>query len=493
MDIIDEGGLWRRLAFDNPWWGLKAGAPTSFKQPPKRAFFAGFAAKADDCPPGKAVVLAGARRTGKSVMMRQQIARLLEGHVAPNTILYLSLGTPSYWTSDLTGLLTLFMRHHKHQPDDRLYLFIDEAQYLRDWRKAVADLAKVNPNTRIVASVSADAPLPAFGEEPAKGADSPFLVHVLPPLTFLEFLQARGVEEPLFGKPDAGDGRVSFHAQQMGPLNEEFQRYINFGGFPEGLLTKTEGTPPPTFVRDVLLDRLIHKDMAPLFGISDVWDLHRLFTVLAFNTAKEVSIEGLAQITGIAKNTIRKYLDYLEAAFLIRRVVRLDRDGRRYRRAVAFKVYLTAPCFYAALFGPVPLTAPAFARLAETAVFAQWPATQSQSGPAYASWQGGKVGFVGISEDDGKPWLVADMDWEEALIHSSTGPRALGEFVRLNGPRAATFVLTRTTARLGVLDGVQVRILPAALTCYLLQRRMNQRLGTPGHALAAASAGLNLR
>lgn len=492
MDIIDEGGVWRRLAFDNPWWGLKPGAPTNFKQPPRRAFFDGFAAKADNCPPGKAVVLAGARRTGKSVMMRQQIARLLESGVAPNTIIYLSLGTPSYWTSDLTGLFTLFLRHQRHKPEDRLHLFIDEAQYLRDWRKSVSDLAKANPHTRIIASVSADAPLPAFGEETRAPADSVFDVHVLPPLTFLEFLRARGVEESLFGKSD-GDGRMTFKAQQVAPLNEEFQRYINFGGFPEGLLTKTEGTPPPTFVRDVLLDRLIHKDMAPLFGISDVWDMHRLFTVLAFNTANEVSIEGLTQITGIAKNTIRKYLDYLEAAFLIRRVIRLDRDAKRYRRAVAFKVYLTAPCFYAALFGPVPMNAPAFARLAETAVFAQWPATQSQSGPAYASWQGGKVGFVGLDEASGKPWLVAEMDWDESLIHSSAGPRALGEFVRLNCPGAETFALTRSAARLGVLEGVQVRILPAAFVCYMLQRRMSAQLKTPGHALAAGLAGLNMR
>ncbi|MEK9755325.1 MAG: DUF4143 domain-containing protein, partial [Rhodospirillaceae bacterium] len=99
--------------------------------------------------------------------------------------------------------------------------------------------------------------------------------------------------------------------------------------------------------RDGVADRVLHKDLANLYGISEAQELNKLFGLLAFNTAREVTIEDLAKAAGVAKNTLRKYLDYLESAFLIRRVPRVDKDAKRFQRQVAFKVYLTTPCLYA--------------------------------------------------------------------------------------------------------------------------------------------------
>ena len=52
----------------------------------------------------------------------------------------------------------------------------------------------------------------------------------------------------------------------------------------------------------------------------------------------EVSLEALAKGSGVAKNTIKKYLEYLEAAFLIRVVHRVDKNARRFKRAHGFLV-----------------------------------------------------------------------------------------------------------------------------------------------------------
>ena len=61
----------------------------------------------------------------------------------------------------------------------------------------------------------------------------------------------------------------------------------------------------------------------------------------------------------MVKNTLTRYLDYLEAAFLIQRMT-------------AFKVYLTNPIMRAALFGPVDEGHEAMGPLVETALFSQW-------------------------------------------------------------------------------------------------------------------------
>ena len=213
----------------------------------------------------------------------------------------------------------------------------------------------------------------------------------------------------------------------------------------------------------------------------------------------------------ILSNLRKLYPDspYLESAFLIRRVVRLDRDAKRFKRIVAFKVYLTAPCMYTALFGPVGADSEVFGRLAETAVFCQWLGSESVGHMAYASWRGGKGDMVGSERRanspirQGRPWVVAEMDWNERLIYSQAGPRALGEFVRTNCPEAVAYVMTRSVARPGLLDGIQVRVMPIALACYLLHKDVMARTTrildeeaqnaesplvlTPGKSLQAAS------
>lgn len=74
---------------------------------------------------------------------------------------------------------------------------------------------------------------------------------------------------------------------------------------------------------------------------------------MAFNTADELSLQELSANSGVAKNTIKRYVEYLEAAFLIRTVHRIDESARRFHRARTFKVYLTNPSMRAALFAPV--------------------------------------------------------------------------------------------------------------------------------------------
>jgi len=478
---IGEQTILKRLTFENPWWALDPNKGNiKFRQPAKRHFYDAFHTTFFSADTGKATLLAGPLRTGKTVMLRQMIAELIEGGIKPQSVLFASFVSPTYWAKSLGEMLTMFRQKFGHSEQEPLYIFLDEVQYTGEWREELKALATNNPTVRFAAALSSDVPLGKYAGKGAGEDDRDFELSVLPPLTFVEFLRLRGSEEKLF-EHVVDDAPQEFHQQHLKALNEEFVRYVNYGGFPEGIMTRTEGTPPPTFVRDGLCDRLLHKDLASHAGINDVHELSRLFTVVAFNTAREISIDELAQSSGIAKNTVRKYLDYLESSFLIRRVVRLDRDAKRFKRIVAFKVYLTSPCMYAALFGPVGADSEVFGRLAETAVFCQWLGSESVGHMAYASWRGGKVDMVGIERRGnspirpGRPWVVAEMDWNERLIYSQAGPRALGEFVRTNCPEAVAYVMTRNVARPGLLDGIQVRVLPIALSCYLLHKDVMAR------------------
>jgi DNA-binding transcriptional MocR family regulator len=85
--------------------------------------------------------------------------------------------------------------------------------------------------------------------------------------------------------------------------------------------------------------------------------------------ARSISLDTLSQRAGIAKNTVKRYLEYLEAAFLVKRVQRVGQDGRQFQRAHHFKAYLTNPSLRAALFLPIDADMGA---MVETAIFGQW-------------------------------------------------------------------------------------------------------------------------
>lgn len=221
---------------------------------------------------------------------------------------------------------------------------------------------------------------------------------------------------------------------------------------------------------DGVADRVLHKDLASLHGINDAQELNRLFGVLAFNTGREVTIDDLAKSVGIAKNTLRKYLDYLEAAFLIRRLPRVDRDAKRFQRAVSFKVYLTAPCLYAALFAPVARDDQFFQRLAETALVGQWLGSPDVANLAYASWRGGHIDLLIMNPETEKPDRVYEIDWNNRYGRPGKGPDELVSFVEGTNRKAETYILTGGIARPASMRGIDITLAPMALYAYWLER-----------------------
>ncbi len=468
MHVITDNDLFQRLAFDNPWWEFTKETRIKFKNPSRRVFFPAFMSKVMKAGDGNVLVLAGPLRAGKTVLMRQMVAALIERGVDPTSVFYCNMTVSSYTSADLPTLFEMFCRRYRHGPKAELYIFYDEIQYVKNWKEIVLQLAKMRPQARIVGAVSSGSPAITSGATAENGRLSVF---VLPPLTFLEFLRFRGTEEKIFDTESEAPGvSMALRANALPALNTEFHRYVNFGGFLEGVLGSKDGTPAPAFIRDGVVDRVIHKDLASLAGINDAQELNRLFGILAFNTGREVTAEDLAKAAGIAKNTLRKYLDYLESAFLIRRVQRVDRDAQRFQRAVAFKVYLTTPCLYAALFGPVLGSDQFFRRLAETAMVAQMLGSPAADNLAYASWRGGGIELLTMNPETGLPDHVYEFDWRNAYASSGKGPKDLVNFVEGTNRKAKPYILTHSLARPATMRGIDITLSPLALYVYWLQR-----------------------
>ena len=471
MHIVADNDLFHRLAFDNPWWELKADTQIRFKNPPKRTFYNDFYKTYTDMPLGQILALAGPLRAGKTVLLRQCVAGLIESGVHPSSVFYCNMTVPSYTATDVATLFEMFCRRFHHDSNADIYILYDEIQYVKDWEAVLIKLSKIRPKARIVAAVSSGAPAITSGLTTHEGQISTF---VLPPLTFLEFLRFRETEKKLFGNiADKTSDKMALRSNAISALNAEFYRYINFGGFLEGIVISKEGTPAPTFIRDGVSDQVLHKDLASLHGINDAQELNRLFAVLAFNTAREVTMDDLAKAVGIAKNTLRKYLDYLESAFLIRRLPRVDRDGKRFKRAVSFKVYLIAPCLYAALYAPVPKDNQLFQRLAENALVGQWLGTPEMANLAYASWRGGSIDLLIMNPDTDIPDHIYEIDWANRYGRPGKGPDELVSFVEGTNRKSKTHILTADIARPASMRGIELTLTPIALYAYWLEREVS--------------------
>ena len=167
-----------------------------------------------------------------------------------------------------------------------------------------------------------------------------FTDFLLPPLTFYEYLDLQDKGDLV---EYAAGGRVEIAHEGIAELNRHFIDYINFGGYPETALSATVRSDIGRYIGADIVEKVLLRDLPSLYGIQDVQELNALFMTLAYNTAGELSLEGLSQDSGVSKPTLKRYLEYLEAAFLIKIVHRIDHTARRFKRATRFKVYVTTP------------------------------------------------------------------------------------------------------------------------------------------------------
>ena len=73
-------------------------------------------------------------------------------------------------------------------------------------------------------------------------------------------------------------------AKDIDILNEEFVNYLNFGGYPEAVFSETIRQDPGQYIKSDIIDKVLLRDLPSLYGISDIQELNRLFTTLAYNT-----------------------------------------------------------------------------------------------------------------------------------------------------------------------------------------------------------------
>jgi len=470
MLTISEEQVIERIRADNPWWTPPHQMNPRIHEMRPRPYFDLVLDLIKQRTPRRALILMGPRRVGKTVILWQAVEALIRDGIPPRSLCYINIEVPLYNGLGIDQLISLGLKASGRGTGEPSFFFFDEIQYLRDWEVHLKTAVDAQDRTKFVASGSAAAALRLKSNESGAGRFTDFM---LPPLTFYEYLDLLGKTN--YVAIDDSAPTVRFFARDINALNEHFLNYLNFGGYPEVVFSEAIQANPGRYIRNDIIDKVLLRDLPSLYGIQDIQELNSLFTSLAYNTGNEVSLEELSQNSGVAKNTIKRYIEYLEAAFLIKIVHRVDRAAKVFRRANFFKVYLTNPSMRSALFAPLQAEDDLMGNMVETAVFAQWfhaPDVRLH----YARWSDGEVDIVNLQDNMHPNWAV-EVKWSDAFEENPKRLKSLLQF-GTEHPDCGIAATTRTKSSMKEVDGITINFQPASLYCFLLGYNLIKRKKT---------------
>ena len=323
------------LSNSNPWW-------TSKNLPVEHGFqrrlrYDDFEQLTLKLPFRRSVVLLGPRRVGKTVMLKQIIGQSIESRrYDANNVLYADMDSAYLENVKLHEVVSMFKK--KALPNKPCLAIFDEIQNCDKWDRQLKALTDHEEKIYFVVSGSIASALKRKSVESGFGR---FLHFELPPVSFAEYLGLRNI---LPGKlPKSADDALNAKLEKddIDELNMAFLAYLDHGGYPEAIFDEKVADNPSVGLE--VFDPILFKKYAADYGISSDNRLFILLLHIIKHEGKEFQLEKLSNVTGVSVDTLYKYIEFLEAAFMVRRVEKFNWKLQRMKKQPAFKMILENP------------------------------------------------------------------------------------------------------------------------------------------------------
>ncbi len=317
MDLPDIKKL---IAANNPWWE-SGEIPSTLALPFRRPLLMQRLMKY--LTVDSVIVLKGVRRAGKSTLMFQMAQQLLGDGVAPRQIIFVDFEDRRlrYDVHQIIDALDELYGGKFFEPPVK-YLFLDEVHHIEHWESAVKVYYDRKRAIKFIVSGSSS-PLVQRGADALIGR---CLEEKILPFSFRDFLLYH------HGKSESGEKvsqtAIEFSkgeslltgaqvlALQLATLNTILASYLRQGGFAH-VLEQTEAFLFKKRLQEEVVEKIIYRDLAQLYGIEQPEALERLFYCLAGQTAGLLNHENLAKFLQIKQRDIKAYVNYLQRTQLI--------------------------------------------------------------------------------------------------------------------------------------------------------------------------------
>ncbi|MDZ7881197.1 MAG: ATP-binding protein [Saprospiraceae bacterium] len=134
------------------------------------------------------------------------------------------------------------------------------------------------------------------------------------PLTFNELLAFKGVEF----SPIGTFYQRPFIVSEYERLKNYYDEYINYGGFPEVVLSD-KVSDKKDLIHDIL-SSYINLDIASVMDFKKSADCFKLIKLLAVRIGSKLDISKLSLLTTLTRASIENYLELFEQSYLIRTI-----------------------------------------------------------------------------------------------------------------------------------------------------------------------------
>lgn len=280
----------------------------------------------------------GPRRVGKTTLMHQLIDFLLKNGTEPKNIIYVSLDDPALEIGNLEDILNVYqkliLKKELQEFKERIFFFIDEAQYLSGWERWLKRYFDMKLPIKFIISGSSALLLHERAKEYLIGR---ILEFEIPPLNFLGYLKfhsfynnrditsLENVISKVKQKTFLEDAQefykvVDEHkydiSKDKGYIELLLDDYIQRGGFPESFETKNLEKWYNKLISDVL-SKIIYRDIVEARGIKAPKNVERLLLLIAEQEGQTFSYSSISRNLGIDKESVVNYLEYLKDAFIV--------------------------------------------------------------------------------------------------------------------------------------------------------------------------------
>lgn len=237
----------------------------------------------------KALVLFGARQVGKSTLLKQ-----MEPHFE-KPMLKLNgdeADVRNLFTELTSSKLNAMIGRNKT-------LLIDEAQRIKDIGLGIKLVTDNRPDVKVIATGSSSFELANKVNEPLTGRKWELKLF---PLSYCEMVNHHGL------------------------LTERrmLENRLIYGYYPEIVTNSGD----EKMLLKTLVDSYLYKDVLILEKILKPEKLERLVKALAFQVGSQVSYHELGKTCGLDNQTVERYIDVLEKAFVVFRLSSFNRNLR---------------------------------------------------------------------------------------------------------------------------------------------------------------------
>ncbi|MFA4817659.1 MAG: ATP-binding protein [Parcubacteria group bacterium] len=252
-------------------------------------------------------VITGMRRSGKTTLVR----RLLDNSGLQNKLYidFQRVDNRELFSQKNYDNILLALKREGLNPDKKMLIALDEIQLVPDSPSVIKYLYD-HYDIKFIITGSSSYYLKNLFSESMAGRKRIFELY---PLDFGEFLTFKEVS---FTEEDFLD--LQFSPIEYERLRAFYEEYIEFGGFPEVVLAKTD-EEKRNLLKDIV-SSYIDIDIKTLTDFRKGKNIYELVKMLAARAGTRLDYAKLSRLAGVSRITAANYIELFEKTYLISRI-----------------------------------------------------------------------------------------------------------------------------------------------------------------------------